>query len=86
MASAITSLPLSLVDVTESIATAAAGLALQARADPYDGTHAATAFTLGIRTIISTDTDFDRFAGITRLDPTSYESRAGAQSGPPGDA
>jgi predicted nucleic acid-binding protein len=77
MASAITSLPLTLVDVTEAIVTTAASLAKQARGDPYDGTHAATAQSLGIKTIVSTDSDFDRFPGLVRLDPSSYRQRSG---------
>lgn len=36
--------------------------------------------TAGIDTIMSADRDFDRFAGITRLDPLAWYERAVASS------
>ena len=75
MASAITSLPVTLVDLTQAIAADGSRRAVAARGDPYDGAHVASAVSLGIRTIISTDTDMDRFEGISRLDPRDYFAR-----------
>ncbi|HYS72205.1 MAG TPA: type II toxin-antitoxin system VapC family toxin [Thermoplasmata archaeon] len=69
---AMTSLPLRFHDVTEPVVLEGVRLSRLASASPYDGIHAATMQVLGISVILSADTDFDRFAGITRLDPRVY--------------
>jgi predicted nucleic acid-binding protein len=45
-----------------------------------DLTHVAVMQTAGIDTIMSADRDFDRFAGITRLDPLGWFERAGPKT------
>ena len=42
--------------------------------------HVAVMRTAGIDTIMSAGRDFDRFAGITRLDPLEWYERAAASS------
>ncbi len=69
---ALTSLPIRFYDVTEPIASEGVRLARAAKASPYDGVHAATMSAVGVRTILSADTDFDRFLGVVRVDPRAY--------------
>jgi len=69
---ALTSLPIQFRDVTEPLASEGVRLAREASASPYDGIHAATMQALGLRIILSADRDFDRFRGLTRVDPRGY--------------
>lgn len=70
--------PLTILPVTEADARLAVDLFAAHRnagIRPRDAIHAATMRNTGITHIVSTDTDFDVFPFLTRVDPATYAAR-----------